>query len=157
MSNFAELIKSGYNAVKLIDPSIKVIVHISNGFDNNLFRWVFDGLKSQGADWDIIGLSLYPSSSNWSTLNTQCLANMNDIVARYNKDVMVVEVGMSWDQASVCNAFLIDMINKVRSLPNNKGLGVFYWEPECNVNWNGYPLGAFDNSGKPTIALNAFN
>jgi arabinogalactan endo-1,4-beta-galactosidase len=30
-------------------------------------------------------------------------------------------------------------------------------EPECYVNWNSYPLGAFDNSGKPTIALNAFN
>jgi len=156
MSNFAELIKSGYNAVKSVDPTIKVIVHISNGFDNNLFRWVFDGLKSQGADWDIIGLSLYPSSSNWSTLNTQCLANMNDMVARYNKDVMVVEVGMSWDQANACNSFLTDLISKVKSVNNGKGLGVFYWEPEAYNNWQGYTLGAFDNSGKPTVALDAF-
>ena len=28
----------------------------------------FDGLKSNGAKWDVIGMSLYPSSSNWSTL-----------------------------------------------------------------------------------------
>lgn len=156
MSNFAQLIQSGYNAVKSVDPSIKVIVHISNGFDNNLFRWVFDGLKSQGADWDIIGLSLYPSSSNWSTLNTQCLANMNDMVARYNKDVMVVEVGMSWDQPNACNSFLTDLISKVKSVNNGKGLGVFYWEPEAYNNWQGYTLGAFDNSGKPTVALDAF-
>ena len=38
----------------------------------------------------------------------------------------------------------------------NDGLGVFYWEPECNSGWNGYDKGAFDNSGKPTAALDAF-
>ncbi len=45
MSNFAQLINAGYNAVKSVDTSIKVIVHISNGYDNSLFRWIFDGLK----------------------------------------------------------------------------------------------------------------
>ncbi len=156
MNNFAQLVKAGYTAVKAVDPSIKVIVHISNGFDNTLFRWIFDGLKNNGTDWDIIGLSLYPSSSNWSTLNSQCLTNMNDMVARYNKDVMVVEVGMSWDQATACNSFLTDLIAKVKSVTNGKGLGVFYWEPEAYNNWQGYTLGAFDNTGKPTIALDAF-
>jgi arabinogalactan endo-1,4-beta-galactosidase len=157
MSNFAQLIKAGYTAVKSIDQNIKVIVHISNGFDNNLFRWIFDGLKSNGADWDIIGMSLYPSPTNWQTLNAQCLTNMNDMVSRYNKDVMVVEVGMSYDQATACNSFLTDLISKVKSVPNNRGLGVLYWEPESYNNWQGYTLGAFDNTGKPTVALNAFN
>ena len=156
MNNFAQLIIAGYDAVKAVDTSIKVIVHISNGYDNNLFRWMFDGLKSNGVQWDIIGMSLYPSVSNWSTLNNQCLANMNDMVSRYNKDVMVVEVGMSWDQASVCNSFLTDLITKVKSVPDGRGPGVFYWEPEAYNNWQGYTLGAFDDSGKPTSALNAF-
>ena len=157
MNNFAQLVKAGYAAVKAVDPSIKVIVHISNGFDNNLFRWIFDGLKNNGADWDITGLSLYPTPTNWSTLNSQCLTNMNDMVARYDKPVMVVEVGMSWDQATASNAFLADLITKVKSVTNGKGLGVFYWEPQSYNNWQGYTLGAFDNSGKPTVALNAFN
>jgi arabinogalactan endo-1,4-beta-galactosidase len=157
MNNFAQLIKTGYAAVKAVDPSIKVIVHVSNGYDNSLFRWLFDGLKNNGADWDIIGMSLYPNASNYSTLNSQCLTNMNDMVARYNTEVMVVEVGMSWDQAAACNAFLTDLLSKVNSVTNGKGLGVFYWEPESYNNWQGYTLGAFDNSGKPTVALNAFN
>ena len=157
MGNFAQLIKAGYNAVKAVDQNIKVIVHISNGYDNNLFRWIFDGLKSNGVDWDIIGMSLYPSPTTWQTLNAQCLTNMNDMVARYNKEVMVVEVGMSWDQATACNSFLADLISKVKTVASNKGLGVFYWEPESYNNWQGYTLGAFDNSGKPTVALNAFN
>ena len=157
MNNFAQLVIAGYTAVKSVDASIKVIVHISNGYDNDLFRWIFDGLKNNGAQWDIIGMSLYPTASNWSTLNSQCLANMNDMVSRYNKDVMVVEVGMSWDQASACNSFITDLISKVKSVSSGRGLGVFYWEPESYNNWQGYTLGAFDNSGKPTMALNAFN
>jgi arabinogalactan endo-1,4-beta-galactosidase len=156
MANFAQLVNAGYTAVKSVDPSIKVIVHISNGWDNGLFRWIFDGLKNNGAQWDVIGMSLYPSSTNWSTLNSQCLTNMNDMVSRYKKEVMVVEVGMSWDQAAACNSFLSDLITKVKSVPNGKGIGVLYWEPESYNNWQGYTLGAFDNSGKPTVGLNAF-
>src|SRR5262245_49241016 len=85
MNNFAQLVAAGCNAVKSVDASIKVIVHVSNGYDNSLFRWLFDGLKNNSAQWDIIGMSLYPASSNWSTLNSQCLTNMNDMVSRYNK------------------------------------------------------------------------
>ncbi len=157
MSNFALLVNSSYYAVKSVSTTTKVIVHISNGYDNSLFRWIFDGLKSNSANWDVIGMSLYPSPSNWSTLNSQCLANMNDMVSRYGKEIMICEVGMSWDQAAACNAFLLDLIAKIKSVTGGKGLGVFYWEPESYNNWQSYTLGAFDNSGKPTIALNAFN
>ena len=156
MANFASLINSAYNAVKAVDTSIQVIVHISNGFDNSLFRWVFDGLTSFNTPYDIIGMSLYPSPSNWSTLNAQCLSNMNDMVSRYGKKVMVVETGMSWTSAAACDSFLTDLISKTKSVPNHQGLGVLYWEPESYNNWQGYTLGAFDNTGKPTIALNAF-
>ena len=156
MSNFAQLINAGYDAVKSVFPSAKVIVHVSNGWDNSLYRWLFDGLKNNSGKWDVIGMSMYPSSANWSTLNAQCLSNMNDMVARYNKEVMIVEAGMSWDQPSASNSFLSDLIAKTKSVSDNKGLGVLYWEPEAYNNWQGYTLGAFDNSGKPTVALDAF-
>src|SRR4030095_4255665 len=157
MVGFAQLVNAGYDAVKSVFPAAKVIVHVSNAFDNTLFSWLFDGLKGNFGKWDVIGMSLYPTAANWSTLNTQCLVNMTDMVARYNKEIMIVEVGMSWDQAAACNSFITDLINKMKLLPDNKGLGVLYWEPEAYNSWQGYTLGAFDNSGKPTIALNAFN
>jgi arabinogalactan endo-1,4-beta-galactosidase len=156
IANFAALVTAGYDAVKSVFDTTKVIVHISNGFDNNLFRWIFDGLKNNNAKWDIIGMSLYPSSTNWSTLNAQCLSNMNDMISRYNKPVMICEVGMSWTDSSACKSFLTDIISKTKSAANGNGLGVFYWEPECYNNWQSYSLGAFDNSGKPTEALDAF-
>src|SRR5882724_9179916 len=100
MANFAALVNSGYKAVKASGDSIKVIVHISNGYDNSLFRWMFDGLKTNGAQWDIIGMSLYPTSTNWQSYNESCLANMKDMVSRYNKQVMICEVGMPVSEAS---------------------------------------------------------
>lgn len=156
MANFAKLVNAGYDAVKSVSSTTKVIVHVSNGYDNTLFRWMFDGLKANGAKWDIIGMSLYPTATNWSTLNAQCLANMNDMVARYDKEIMVCEVGMPWTDATACNSFISDLITKTVSVTGGKGIGVMYWEPEGYNNWQGYTLGAFDNSGKPTVALNAF-
>ncbi len=157
MNNFTQLVNAGYDAVKSVFPQAKVIVHISSGNDNNLFRWIFDGLKNNNGKWDVIGMSLYPNSTNWANMNTQALNNMHDMVQRYNKEVMVVEVGMSWDQATASRGFLADLITKTKSVPGNKGLGVLYWEPQSYNNWQGYTLGAFDNSGKPTVALNAFS
>ncbi|MBV9960940.1 MAG: glycosyl hydrolase 53 family protein [Parafilimonas sp.] len=156
MANFAALVSAGYDAVKSVFDTAKVIVHISNGYDNNLFRWVFDGLKNNNAKWDVIGMSLYPSSTDWQTKNAQCLSNINDMIARYKKPVMICEVGMSWTDSFACKSFLDDIILKTRSVANGNGLGVFYWEPESYNNWKGYSLGAFDNNGKPTEALDAF-
>lgn len=156
MTNFAGMINAGYDAVKAVFPTAKVIVHISNGWDNTLFRWMFDGLKANNAKFDVIGLSLYPTATNWQTYTNQCLATMTDMISRYNKEVMVVEVGMPWDNAAECNSFLTDLISKTNAIPNQKGLGVVYWEPLAYNRWQGYTLGAFDNSGKPTEALKAF-
>lgn len=150
MRNFAWLVNSGNDAVKAVFPSAIVIVHLSNGYDNSLYRWLFDGLKANNARYDCIGMSLYPSPSDWSTKNTQCLNNMKDMKSHYGKKVMICEVGMSWDQPTACANFLKDIIAKARSVG---ALGVFYWEPEA-YNWQGYTLGAWDwNTKRPTAAL----
>ncbi|MEY3208620.1 MAG: hypothetical protein RL064_651 [Bacteroidota bacterium] len=156
MSNFANLLKAGAKAVRETSPSSKIIVHISNGYDNNMFRWMFDGLTNNQVDYDVIAMSLYPDASNWQVTNSQCYQNMLDMVSRYGKEIMISEVGMDVTKAAACKNFLLDIIAKNKSLPNNKGLGVFYWEPECHNNWQGYSMGAFSNDGKPTIAMDAF-
>jgi arabinogalactan endo-1,4-beta-galactosidase len=162
MKNYAELNNAGYDGVKSVFPNAKVIVHLESGEDNAKFRWLFDGLKNNGGKWDVIGMSLYPiadwrqNNDTWQTINTKCLSNMNDMVSRYGSEVMVCEVGLPWNQAETAYEALKDIIAKIKSVPQQKGLGLFYWEPQSYNNWNGYTLGAFDDSGKPTKALNAF-
>ena len=154
MKQFAWLVNCGYNSTKAVFPSCKVIVHLANGYDNTVFRWLFDGLKANSGSWDICGMSLYPSASTWSSYNTQCLANMKDMVTRYGKQVMICEAGMPENDPTTAKAFLTDLIAKTRSVSG--GLGVFYWEPEAYNNWQGYGLGAFGSNGEPTAAMDAF-
>lgn len=158
MSNFSQLVNAGYEGVKSVFPTAKVIVHLSNGWDNNLFRWMFDGLSANDGKFDVIGMSLYPTwaGTDWATANRNCLNNINDLINRYKKEVMIVEVGMPWDNAAECKKFLTDIIAKAKSVAENKCMGVFYWEPQAHNNWKGYTLGAFYNNGKPSIAMDAF-
>ncbi len=121
-----------------------------------LFRWLFDGLKNNNAKWDIIGMSLYPEPTNWGTMNNNCITNINDLIYRYNKEIMITEIGMSWDASIECKNFIADLITECKNIQNNKVLGIFYWEPESYGNWQGYTKGAFDNMGKPTIAFDAY-
>ena len=152
--NFAAFIQTGSRAVKEVFPEAKVIVHLQSGDDNGLFRWLFDILRDNGTDYDVIGMSLYPDADNWQDMVAACLANMQDVSARYGKEVMVCEVGMNWDEADASLACLTELLSGCKELP--ACLGVFYWEPQSYAGWNGYFKGAFDDSGRPTIALDAF-
>jgi hypothetical protein len=124
-----------------------------------MFRWMFDGIKSYSAKWDIIGMSVYPYWVNlpWATDNTYALVNMQDMIARYQTKVMVVETGYLYNQPKTANNFLFDLISKTKSVD---GLGVFYWEPERyskSSPGSGYQLGAWNPfTKKPTTAMDAF-
>lgn len=154
MAQYAALTTAGYDAVKSVFADAKVIVHLQSGDDNSLYRWLFDGLKENGGKWDVIGMSLYPQADTWQSMNNACIANMKDMIERYGSEVMLCEVGMPWDGPEACYSFLSDLIAQSRNI--SKCLGIFYWEPQTSANWNQYTLGAFDNTGRPTAAMDAF-
>lgn len=161
-SNLAELINSGYDAVKSVSPGTKVIIHRANGYDNVGFRNLFDKLEANGTKYDIIGVSYYPEGDYTSSIDALG-NNLNDMASRYGKEIMVVEVGgdCSIDEVNVHN-MVVAVENKVLAVPNGKGIGVFYWEPEGAKSWSGYSWSAWngyngtENDGKPTKALDAF-
>lgn len=152
-SNVAWIINSGYNAVKAVNSSTQCIVHLANGYDNATFRWFFDGLKAAGGKWDVIGMSIYPNSSNYVTYNNECLANMKDMESRYGTNVVISEAGFDSNDSVNASKFLSQLKANVISVG---GIGIFYWEPEC-YNWNGYTMGATNPSTQePTSAMNAY-
>ena len=168
---YAELFAAGYEAVKAVFPQSIVIVHLDNGFDNELYNWNLDILKNNGAKWDMIGMSLYPywaldsgkETSAEKTI-TDCIANIKKVSEKYDCDVMIVETGMECadDTGKLANdavlaegkAQLSRILEECRDNTNGRCKGVFYWEPECKPSQ--YRLGAFTEDGSPTMIMDAF-
>jgi arabinogalactan endo-1,4-beta-galactosidase len=154
----AQLLNKGYDAAKAVDSSIKVVIHIDQGNNNSRFRYFFDNAASNAVRYDIIGLSYYPYwlGTDYTATINDLGNNMNDMVSRYGKDVMVVEVGGDYTLAQNTYDMLVAVIAKTLAVPNGRGLGVIYWEPEGAKSWSGYQLSCWGADGKPTAALNAF-
>ena len=153
MANFAAYVNAGYDAVKAVYPDAKVIVHLDKGNKLSQYTWMFDGLKQHGAKWDVIGMSLYPdwiTDKTWQQVSDDCLANMQTLSTKYGCNVILSEIGMVWNSENAA-PFLKKMVDGCKALSICEG--VFYWEPETYGNLNGYDKGAFDDSGKPTVAL----
>ena len=157
-SQLAQFLNSGYDAVKAVNPKIKVVVHVDEGNNNAKFRGFFDNATAQNVKYDIIGLSYYPYwiHKDYTQTIADLAANLNDMVTRYNKDVMVVEVGGEYDKVQNTYDMLRATIEVVKKVPNNRGLGVMYWEPQGEKSWSGYSLSAWQTDGKPSAALDVF-
>ena len=164
-SNFKNLAGLMYNAISGLRASVghntKVILHLDNGGNNSLYRWWFDSIMSCGynIDFDIIGLTYYPM---WHGTLDQLQYNLDDISKKYNKDVAIVETAYAFTTAdgdglgssfspsdakiggypatvAGQKAFMKDLESVLLNVPDNHGLGFFYWEPEWTpvkgANW----------------------
>ncbi len=156
----AQLINKGHDAIKAVSPRSKVILHLDQGNNNQRFRTWFDSATVHGAKYDVIGLSYYPwwlEGKPDFTLSIDDLGNnMNNMIARYGKEVMVVEVGGEDTKPQNTYDMLVAVIQKTKAVPDGKGLGVIYWEPQGARSWSRYPLSAWGADGRPTKAMDAF-
>ncbi|MDQ6470041.1 glycosyl hydrolase 53 family protein [Flavobacterium sp. LHD-80] len=154
----AQLLNKGYDATKAIDSKIKVVVHLDEGNKSEKFRWFFDKATADNVKYDVIGMSYYPYwiKTDYKSTILDLENNLKDMASRYNKEVMVVEVGGDYTLVQNTKEMLEATIKAVKSVPNNKGLGVIYWEPEGEKSWSGYQLSAWLSDGKPSPALDAF-
>lgn len=154
----SRLLNSGYDAVKAASAETKVIIHLDQGDDRSRFINFFDKHRDNGGKYDIIGMSYYPYWVNKDYTDTidNLTNNMNEFVSRYGKEVMVTEVGGEDTKVQNTYDMLAAVIKKVREVPEGKGLGVFYWEPEGAASWSGYKLSCWGDDGRPTDALDAF-
>jgi arabinogalactan endo-1,4-beta-galactosidase len=191
---FANLLIQGIKAVRDNDPRnnkpekrTRILIHLANGGDNKLYRTVFDALTARNVDFDVIGLSYY---SYWHGPLDQLKANMNDISERYHKDVVIAETAYAFtseDADGHGNLFgegaqnsggykatpqgqataMHDFMEALAQVPNSRGLGMFYWEPDwIPVEGAGWKTGEgnawenqamFDFKGNALPSINVFN
>ncbi|GAB3125292.1 hypothetical protein GCM10027160_47760 [Streptomyces calidiresistens] len=145
----AELLTAGAEAARASTPGIRIALHLADGGDNGLYRWWFDNAVRYGVPFDVIALSFY---GYWHGTLAELSHNMNDVSARYDRDVVVVEtaypfrLGSDDDHEDIIDlpselvdgypatpegqvAWMRDICAAVAAVPNRRGLGVFYWEP----------------------------
>lgn len=153
----AKLLNAGLQAVHDNDKDnkVKTMIHLA-GVDVNLYHTFFDNLivKNKVNDFDIIGMSFYPF---WHGIMDDLKNTMNDVSAKYNKDVIAVETAFGYtleDADFEKNNFgtneekvsgykatvqgqatgLRDVMATVASVNDNRGLGIFYWAPDWVIN-----------------------
>jgi beta-galactosidase len=114
--NLAQLISAGIAAVKAVDPSVVIMLHVALGGQNDECVFFMDQMIKRNVHFDVIGLSYYPK---WHCTLDDLRDNMNDLVRRYNKDIIVVEYSARKNE-----------VNKIAfELPGGKGKGTCIWEP----------------------------
>lgn len=158
---YASLTKAGVKAVREVYPDAQVIIHLDNGFDQKLYDTVFDSLKANGVEWDVIGMSVYPywamegghEESEIMTL-VDSIANIRHLKKKYGTDVMIVETGVDARNPEPGRQFIAALIKAAKELTDGACTGVFYWAPEIDAE-AAYRLGAFSH-GMPTVIMDAF-
>jgi arabinogalactan endo-1,4-beta-galactosidase len=187
--NLAQLLNAGISAARSVSASTQVMLHLAEGGNNSLFRWWFDNAVANGVQFDVIGASYY---CYWHGSLASLQANLTDVTARYNKPVVLVETAYGFTLAqkdsepNIFNSSLqqacgyaatpqgqAQAVNAVqaviRAVPNQRGLGFFYWEPAwtavTGAGWdpanpssgNGWENQAlFDYNGRALTSLSVF-
>ncbi|HTV24633.1 MAG TPA: arabinogalactan endo-1,4-beta-galactosidase [Polyangiaceae bacterium] len=158
--NLGDFLSAGASAIQACSPSTRIMLHLANGGDNGLYQWWFDNITQRGVPFDIIGASFYPY---WHGSLGDLQRNLNDVSARYGKDVVVVETAYPFTLDGVDAtpnliglpeqlvpgyaatpdgqaAFLRDLLAIVRAVPGGHGLGAFYWD----ATWTAVPGNGWD-------------
>jgi beta-galactosidase len=129
VDSMTQLIAEGIAAVKAVDPAVVIMIHVALGGQNDETVFFFDQMIARKVHFDVIGLSYYPK---WHGTLDDLRDNANDLLRRYNKDIIVVEYSARKNE-----------VNKIAfELPGGKGKGTCIWEP-LNT-WEK----VFDNDGK---------
>ncbi|MBR1405752.1 MAG: glycosyl hydrolase 53 family protein [Bacteroidales bacterium] len=163
---YAGFIQEGCKAAKSVFPDIITIVHLDNGYDQNLYDFNLGVLEQYGTQYDMVGMSLYPywARGNGHTdadqVITDCIANIKHVYERFGKESMIVETGFQISNTDLAlneegYRQLTRAIKESRDNTDGHCKGIFYWAPEAKAE-AGYALGAFKQDGRPTKVMQAY-
>jgi arabinogalactan endo-1,4-beta-galactosidase len=168
-NNFAELLQAGIHGVEAgaaDAPRPRIMIHIDRGGDLRATRAFFDKCREYDIPYDVIGQSYYPW---WHGSLLELRENLAFMANTYDKDIILVEVAYNWRPAEYRNRpapfpetpagqreFLDEVHRIVMNTPQDRGKGVFWWEPAV-------PHGAiasrgmFDDDGNALPVISVFD
>lgn len=136
-------LNAGYDAVKECLPECKVVTHLAGGENLEFCMPFLDNFFKYQGKTDILGFSYYPYWSRIQSSQELLARCLKEYAGRYQKPVMIVEVGGEDCDEEGSYQVMLDTLGAVAE-QGERGLGVFYWEPEVNREMlpDHYPLGA---------------
>jgi len=165
--NFADLVRAGIRGVDAgagDGSRPRIMIHIDRAGDREATRNFFDRLISYGIAFDVIGQSYYPW---WQGTLLDLRDNLSFMAGAYRKDIILVEVAYNWKPAEYLDRSapfpeapegqreFLDEVNRiVMNTPDNRGKGVFWWEPAVVPKYNS--RGMFDRDGNALPVLTVF-
>ena len=125
-----EFLNMGYDAVKECCPDCKVITHIAGPYKPDWCEPFLDNFFEKGGKTDVLGFSHYPYWFKVEQSAEFLLGYLSRYEQKYHKPVMVCEVGGPENEEEGTYQLLMNTMVALERLPDEKGLGVVYWEPE---------------------------
>ena len=166
--NFAGLLKAAIKGVEEASGTNsrpRIMIHIDRGGDKTRTKYFFDMLNKYAVPYDVIGQSYYPW---WQGSLLDLRENLMFMAEKYHKDIVLVEVGYNWRPAEYKGkpgpfpetpegqrAFLEEVHRAVLSVPEGRGIGVFWWEPAVTGGLRS--RGFFDDAGNALPVLEVFD
>lgn len=203
--NIARFVSAGIRAVRSVDKEVPVMIHLDNGGNNELYRRWFDEYCKRGEDFQIIGLSYYPFWHGTLSMLTDNMKDIaarykKDLIvaevsmgytmedyASYEglshekrkgyatKPALVEKIEYPMTKKGQCD-FLTDFLQRLKSIPEGRGKGFFYWEPAwipvkgsgwatesslayikdagpCGNEWANQALFDYDGNALPSLAV----
>jgi len=167
-SHFADLVKAGIRGVDAGRGNAQrplIMIHIDRGGDQAGTRSFFDKLLSYNVAFDVIGQSYYPW---WHGTLFDLRDNLAFMARQYRKDIIVVETAYNWQPAEYKDRKapfpetpegqreFFDEVNRiVMNAPDNRGKGIFWWEPAVSSRYNS--RGMFDREGNALPVVTVFD
>lgn len=154
--DLVKLLNTGYDTVKACCPDTQVITHVACVHSKQMCDSFFTIFFENGGKTDIMGFSYYPYWYRMFENKVSCDIFYNPLIyysEKYGKPVMVCEVGGPEYEEQKTYELLFNTIEALRQVPNEQGLGLFYWEPEVGAALlpDKYPLGAARLVGEKTL------
>ncbi len=148
-AGLAALLKAGIRAVREVDPSIQIMLHIEKCHNLETSKWWLDGVLGAGVAFDILGQSCYATGPNgvagYQGTPQQWQATFAALAQDYPNLKFIIAEYSAEQRAANDTMF---------NLPNRRGLGTFNWDPtrayETHPN---HPLFTTDGAWNKFVAI----
>ncbi len=178
-AHMVRLVNAGIRGARAVADAdvLQVMIHLDQGgryFYIN--EWFTKAIANGLMDFDLMGLSYYPF---WHGTFTDLRETLKKLIEGYHKPIMIVETAHAWRRST--NGFIdeaqeriagipaspqgqrkvLDLVmNIVAALPQQMGLGVYYWEPLCwprpgQGGWS-ENMGLLEEDGKVMEGIRSF-